>query len=98
MSCAVLPRSSIAISAILWIKLYAKGKTIVNIKYWKYSLKEVSSGEENEQVVFSQALGRAAAVVLAASALLMTGVMYHEFHSFTISVAIIPISGTQTYK
>ena len=30
---------SIAISAILWIKLYAKGKTIVNIKYWKYSLK-----------------------------------------------------------
>lgn len=30
---------SIAISAILWIKIYVKGKTIVNIKYWKYSLK-----------------------------------------------------------
>lgn len=30
---------SIVISAILWIKLYVKGKTIVNIKYWKYSLK-----------------------------------------------------------
>ena len=30
---------SVAISAILWIKLYVKGKTVVNIKYWKYSLK-----------------------------------------------------------
>lgn len=30
---------SIIISVFLWIKLYVKGKTIVSIKYWKYSLK-----------------------------------------------------------
>lgn len=30
---------SIVISAILWIKLYVKGRTVINIKYWKYSLK-----------------------------------------------------------
>lgn len=30
---------SILISAILWIRLYIKGKTIINLKYWKYSLK-----------------------------------------------------------
>lgn len=30
---------SILISAILWIRLYTKGKTIINLKYWKYSLK-----------------------------------------------------------
>ena len=31
--------ATMAISAVIWIKIYAKGKTIVNIKYWKYSLK-----------------------------------------------------------
>ena len=31
--------ATIVISAVIWIKIYAKGKTIVNIKYWKYSLK-----------------------------------------------------------
>ena len=31
--------SVIVISAILWIKLYVKGRTVINIKYWKYSLK-----------------------------------------------------------
>ena len=30
---------SIIISSLLWFKLYLKGKTIVNIKYWNYSLK-----------------------------------------------------------
>ncbi len=30
---------SISVAAILWIYLYVKGKVVVNLRYWKYSLK-----------------------------------------------------------